>query len=235
MKISLKTFTNIVSNVLIFITISFIIFNNILINNSVLTASTKPYYSGCEQEPKVSLMFNVYWGTEYLDNILEILEDNNVKATFFIGGVWAARNQDMLNQIVLKGHEIASHGYYHKDMGKLSYEECKKEIINTNRLLTELTGKEISLFAPPSGSFNNNLLLACEEQNMKVIMWTHDTIDWRDKNANLIFDRATKNLSAGDLVLMHPTSETAKALPRILKYYYDNGYLETTVSETIGG
>jgi len=64
-------------------------------------------------------------------------------------------------------------------------------------------------------------------------MWSKDTIDWRDKDANLVFSRATKNIEGGDLILMHPTEHTLKALPLILEYYSINGYTATTVSECL--
>ena len=65
-------------------------------------------------------------------------------------------------------------------------------------------------------------------------MWSKDTIDWRDKDTNLIYSRATKNLSNGDLVLMHPTKNTVDALPKIIKFYLDAGFDVVPVSINIG-
>ena len=71
----------------------------------------------------------------------------------------------------------------------------------------------MNLFAPPSGSFNKSTLDACKELGYSVIMWSKDTIDWRDKDANLIYTRATNNISGGDFILAHPTEYTLKSLP----------------------
>lgn len=86
------------------------------------------------------------------------------------------------------GFELGNHGYNHKNHKKLSKEENKKEIIVTERLLKEITGREPSrLFAPPSGEMGDNMNKVCDEYGYKVIMWTRDTVDWRDKNPSLTF------------------------------------------------
>ena len=68
----------------------------------------------------------------------------------------------------------------------------------------------------------------------KVIMWSKDTVDWRDKDSDLIYKRATSNLSNGDLVLMHPEEHTLRALGDILDYYKSRGFSAVTVGENIG-
>ena len=93
---------------------------------------------------------------------------------------------------------------------------------------------EVGLFAPPSGAFNEHTLAACSQLGLKVIMWSKDTIDWRDDDVNLIVSRATNNLSSGDFVLMHPTSSTVQALPQILDYIRNCGLAACTVSHSLG-
>ena len=73
----------------------------------------------------------------------------------------------------------------------------------------------------------------CEQYGYKVIMWTRDTVDWRDKNSSITFSRAVKNLAAGDLILMHPTAHTLEALPKILKYVRASGLEAAKVGEVI--
>lgn len=194
------------------------------------------YYSGDEKSNKITLMINVYWGTEYLDEMLQILEDNDVKTTFFVGGTWAVAESDMLQKIYDAGHEIGNHGYYHKDQGKLSAEKNYEEIINTHNLVKSLIGVEMDLFAPPSGSNNKKTVEIATELGYKTIMWTdgRDTIDWRDKDSEVIYNRAIKNCKGGDFVLMHPTEATKNALDRIIKTLKEKGFELCTVSENIG-
>ncbi len=190
-------------------------------------------YLGNTKNNNVSLMINVYWGTEYIKPILDVLKEENVKATFFVGGTWANSNSEVLKEIYTNGHEIANHGYYHKDHKYLSQSRNQEEIYITHKLVKSLIDYDMSLFAPPSGSYNEQTLEVANNLGYKTIMWSKDTIDWRDKDANLVFERATKNAKNGYLILMHPTSHTLKALKDIISFYKTNGFNLTTVSETI--
>ena len=107
----------------------------------------KAIYRGDETKNNVSVMINVYWGTEYIDSMLETLKEHDVKATFFIGGSWAAKNEDVLVKIATAGHEIGSHGYYHKDHAKLDFDGNYNEIYVTHKLIKQILGVDMDLFA----------------------------------------------------------------------------------------
>lgn len=203
------------------------------INESVETEGEKIelYRSASKNSNCVSLMFNVYGGTEEVYSILEILKQNKAKASFFIGGCWADDNVECLRAIYAGGHEIGNHGYFHKEHNLLSYEQNRKEIFDCNRFIGLAIGIQPTLFAPPSGAYNENTLEACKQLQMKTILWSKDTIDWRDKNPAIIYQRATKNITSGDFVLMHPTKATVDALENILKYYNEKALDVITVSE----
>ncbi len=182
----------------------------------------------------VSVMINVYWGSELIDGFLDVLDKYGAKATFFLGGSWADDNVPLVKKIAERGHEIASHGYFHREHDKLSLQGNREEIKTSADYLALASGKEIKLFAPPSGAYNDDTLAAAESLGLKTIMWSKDTIDWRDKDADLCFRRATEGVKGGDFILMHPMEHTLKALPRILKYYLDQGLYPITVSENLG-
>ena len=190
-------------------------------------------YYGNRSSNNISLMFNVYWGDEFLDGILKTLDEHDAKATFFVGGVWASKNEEMLKRFIQEGHELANHGYNHKDQNRISQQENYNEINQTHQIVKSFTGLEMKLFAPPSGAFNDTTLNVTESLGYKTIMWTRDTIDWRDKDKQLIYNRAVKDAKGGDLVLMHPTEKTLEALPEILQTLKNQGLNVTTVSETI--
>ena len=192
------------------------------------------YYGGDENGNCVTLTFNVYEGTEIVEQILDILDEHGAKATFFIGGAWADDNIDCVREIYRRGHELGSHGYFHKDHSKMSYEANLEEIRPSVKLLEMICGQKITLFAPPSGAFAENTINACVELGLKVIMWSRDTIDWRDKDVSLIVNRATLNLNAGEIILMHPKEQTVKALPTILNYIREHGLTADTVSRNLG-
>lgn len=204
-------------------------------SNASVTASVDPrvIYSGNTSNNNVSFMINVYEGSEYVRNILDILDIYGVKTTFFIGGVWAAKNIDLLREIYSRGHELGNHGFYHKDQDTLDYDMNVQEISTCHKVVSENIGIEMKLFAPPSGAYSIKTVDAATDLNYKTIMWTHDTIDWRDQDEDLIYKRATKDLSNGDLILMHPTKKTVEALTDIIAYAVNNGFNPTIVSNTI--
>lgn len=193
----------------------------------------KGIYKG-NSEDGVSLMINVYWGTDEVYGILDVLEEYHATATFFIGGSWADDNVACLKAIAEKGHEIGSHGYFHRDHSKLTREENIEEIRRSVEFISLATGYTVSLFAPPSGAFNDTVAEAAESIGLKTILWSKDTIDWRDKNETDCFTRATANVGGGDLILMHPMEHTLAALPKILGYYAEHNLRTVSVSENIG-
>lgn len=199
-----------------------------------VSANPNVIYQGNTKNNKVSFMINVYWGTEYIEDMLDVLDLYKVKTTFFVGGSWLAKNVEVAQEIYKRGHEIGNHGYNHKDHDKISEQQNYDEIHKTHLLVSANLGVEINLFAPPSGAYNDVTVDVAMGLGYRTIMWTHDTIDWRDKDTDLIIKRATKNLSNGDLILMHPTKNTLEALSSILAYAENNGFCATTVSEVIG-
>lgn len=196
-------------------------------------ADSRVIYAGNEQSNNVCFMINVYQGNEYVEDLLDILDLYNVKTTFFLGGSWAVKNVDLVKEIYARGHELGNHGFYHKDQDTLDYDGNVQEINMCHKVISENVGVEMTLFAPPSGAYNISTVDAAVSLNYKTIMWTHDTIDWRDQDADLIYKRATKDLSNGDLILMHPTKSTVEAMTNILSYAINNGFNPTTVSNCI--
>ena len=235
-----KSFRNVISNIVIFSLVlvigvsCFFVKTKSDISQTANSEYNGTIYAGDKNSKKVSLMINVYWGNESLVKMLEILEKNNVKATFFVGGSWVQNNQELLKQIHSKGHEIGSHGQKHKEHGKLDYTSNLTEIQTCHEIVKDVLGIEMELFAPPGGSYNQNTIKAANFLNYKTIMWTRDTIDWRDHNTSLIYNRAVTNMCGGDLILMHPTENTAEALSNIISYAKKHNFELVTVSENLG-
>jgi probable sporulation protein (polysaccharide deacetylase family) len=235
-KSPLNKFRNVFANgIIAFVLIGlfFITYTSDALSAFSSTDTCNPIYAGNVSSKNITLMFNVYWGNEYLDGILEVLDENDITTTFFIGGTWAEKYPELLQKIYDKGHEIANHGYYHKDHASISYQRNTEEIKNTHDLVKQQLGIEMNLFAPPSGSFSNTTLEIADSLGYRTIMWTRDTIDWRDQNASLIYERAIKNANGGDLILMHPTNKTLEALPNIIQTLKEKGFTLTTVTENL--
>lgn len=181
----------------------------------------------------VSLMFNVYWGTQEVEGILEVLAEYDAKATFFIGCSWADDNTACVRKIVEAGHEVGSHGYFHRDHTTLGYEGNVEEISRSVQFLELAAGVPVTLFAPPSGAYDEDTVNAAESLGLRTVMWSRDTIDWRDKDEETCYLRATEDLQAGELILMHPMEHTLAALPRILEYCKSHSLRPITVGENL--
>ena len=222
-----------VASNLILVCIIGVLFAFTMLPYSVTVANTnEPYYHGDVTQSKIAVMINVYEGSEHVEKILKILTRYGCSCTFFIGGVWAEKNHNLLRKMATVA-EIGNHGYLHLNHAKISHQQNEEELLITHALIKSITGIDCTLFAPPSGAYSNNTLTVCNDNGYKIILWSKDTIDWRDKDYELITKRAITDIQNGDLILMHPTEQTVKALPKILEYYLDNGYIPTTVSEVL--
>lgn len=227
-----KSIASLISNFVICAVVVIIFAVSFSPSEIAVSSNYSPINKG-ESDTKVSLMVNVYWGTEFIPQMLDVFDDYNAKTTFFVGGMWAAENEQMLKEIYSRGHEIGNHGYYHKDHKQIDFNRNKQEIEITHKVVKEILGVDMTLFAPPSGSYGDTTLEVASELGYKTIMWTLDTIDWRDQDESVILSRATEKISGGALVLMHPTKATVAALDDILQAINNKGLSVSTVSEVI--
>lgn len=203
-------------------------------NNSKEVFNEDIYYKGNKDENTVAFICNVDWGNEYLDDMLKIFDENDIKISFFPTGRWANENPELVKKLHSHGHEIGNHGYNHVDYGQLSYEKNIEEISGANKAIEDIIGIEPKLFGPPSGAFNDDTLRAAKDLDMTVVMWSVDTIDWReDSTTELITERVTSKVENSSIVLMHPTENTVKALPQIINYLIENDYKVGTVTDVI--
>lgn len=232
---SLKKWGSVGTNVII--TIMLAVLSFFTLSNETKTVFVNEtdnlYYNGDTTRPYVSLMVNVYWGNEYLEEMLKTFKEKNVKTTFFVGGSWATNYPELLMKIYNDGHEIGNHGFNHKDHDKLNYTQNQNEIYSAHKIVKEYTKQDMKLFAPPSGAFSSTTINVARNLGYDTIMWSRDTIDWRDQDKNLIYKRATSKIKNGDLILMHPTKCTSLALPEIIDSLQKQGFEIVSVSKNI--
>lgn len=231
-----KYFSVLTVNTIIVLTLTILCFTAFPLGGLVTASSDtqKAVYYGNTEGNKVTLMINVYWGTEYVLPMAELFKKYGFNTTFFIGGSWADDNAEIVRQLYDMGFELGNHGYFHKNHSQLSYQQNREEIIMTERMLQGIVeAQPAKLFAPPSGYLGTNMYKVCDAEGYKVIMWSRDTIDWRDKDSDLVYKRAVKDIKGGDLILMHPTEHTLKALPKILDQIKAKNLEAATVSENL--
>ncbi|ULT58597.1 polysaccharide deacetylase family protein [Neobacillus drentensis] len=190
-----------------------------------------PIYKGHPDKPMVSFIINVAWGNEYLSDMLATLKRHNVSATFFLEGNWTKKNPELAKMIVSAGHEVGNHSYSHPDMSKLTAAKAKEQMIKTNEIIEAATGEKSVWFAPPSGSYRDETVKIAHDLNMKTVMWTVDTVDWRKPSPDVLINRVISKIDKGSMVLMHPTEATAKSLDRLITLIEKKNLHIGTVSE----
>ncbi len=193
----------------------------------------EPVYQGKTGQKVVAITFNVDWGEEFIPDLLKTLQQNKVKATFFLTGRWAEKFPELAAEIRKRGHEVGNHGYKHLHLTKCSPAQVREEIVKAEKAIEAVTGERPCLFAPPYGEFDAAVQRIAAELGYKVVMWSLDTIDWQRPDASTIVDRVVPRIHNDAIVLMHPTQPTVEALPIILKRLKEEGYRFATVSEII--
>ena len=192
------------------------------------------YYKGNIDDKIIAFACNVDWGNEYIKPMLNILSEHNIKITFFVTGRWAKENQELLRTIYNEGHEIGNHGYEHLEYDKLNYEKNREQILVAHDIIKKTLGIESRFFAPPAGAYNENTIKAAKDLEYEVVMWSIDTIDWReDSTKDIIIKRITDRLHNSAIILMHPTEETVNALPEIISYIFNKGYKIGKIGDVI--
>lgn len=192
-----------------------------------------PIYKGNDKKQMASFMVNVAWGNEYLPNILKIFDKYQVKATFFLDGSWVKNNANLAKMIQEQGHEIGNHAYSHPDMNTLSRERIRDEIVRTDQVIEATLNDKSKWFAPPSGSYHDQVVRIARDLNMYTVLWTVDTLDWKKPDPSQMADRVVSKVEPGSLILMHPTNASVNGLERMIRGIQQKGLQLGTVSDVL--
>ena len=207
-------------------------------NEAISTSSTNekllPIYNVKTEEKKVALTMNCAWNANDIDSILKILEENNVKITFFMVGDWIEKYPEEVKKIYEAGHEIGSHSDTHPHVNNLSYEENIEEIEKSNDKIEKITGSRTNLYRTPYGEYNTTVLQAAQDKGYYTIQWNLDTLDYTGLTGNEMWNRIKDKLGPGDIILLHNgTEHTADSLGMLLKNIKEKGLEVTKISELI--
>lgn len=193
-----------------------------------------PIYSVETEEKKVAISFDAAYGDQYTPQILDILDQYNVKTTFFLVGFWIDKYGDVLEEIHRRGHEIGNHSTTHPQMSKLTVDEIKKELETTGEKIKAVTGKDPILFRPPFGDYNNRVIETAQALGYYCIQWDVDSLDWKEFGVEPVVDRVLKKVNKGSIILFHNNAKyVADFLPIILDRLTKEGYEIVPVSQLI--
>ncbi len=193
-----------------------------------------PIYSVETSEKKIAISFDCAWGTEYTDRLLEIMQEKQVTSTFFMVEFWTKKYPEYVKKIDEYGHEIGTHSATHPYMSKLSRERIIDELTTSSKAITDITGKNVEVFRPPYGDYDDLLIETAKELGLYTIQWDVDSLDWKNLSKDEIANRVLKRVKNGSIVLFHNNGlNTSKALPTIIDTLKMEGYTFVKVGELI--
>jgi len=194
-----------------------------------------PIYSVDTEEKLAAITFDCAWGADDIPQILDTLKEADVKATFFMVGQWAEKNQEIVRMIAQEGHDTANHSYSHFRMGTLNKEMINSEIKKCGEVIERITGNPCDLFRAPYGDYNDLLISQARQLGYYTIQWDVDSLDWKPGIGQTeIMQRIRSKIRPGSILLFHnDTPHTAKLLPEIITELKNSGYSLVPVSRLI--
>ncbi len=171
----------------------------------------------------VGLMINVAWGGEHLHTMLDVLQQHQAQATFFVLGKWAEENAELISNILAQGHRIAAHGYADRHPARMTREELRTDLKKAVYVLREHSGYPPLLYTPHYGEVSEYTLQEAHNQGLTTLLWTADTADWLLQDPEAMMNRIKPDVKDGAMILMHPTENTPAFLSEFLSYLEDKG------------
>lgn len=185
-------------------------------------------YDSAKQHPLVALTFDDGPG-QYTEELLDCLEKNGAKATFYMLGQNVEKYPDIVRRMSDLGMELSNHTYDHKDLTKLTEGEITAEIQRTSSLIQNAAGVLPDTFRPPGGSYNETVQ---NVTGMPIVKWSIDTKDWKTKSEDQTYQCVMDSVQDGSIVLMHDIHQwSVKAALRLIPDLLQEGYKLVTVQE----
>ncbi|MBP1157103.1 MULTISPECIES: polysaccharide deacetylase family protein [unclassified Paenibacillus] len=189
---------------------------------------------------QVALTFDDSPDTQFTPQVLDVLKQYNVRATFFLIGSQAEKYPEIVKRIVREGHVIGNHSYDHKLFTKLTDEKFKAQVLQTQKTLKSLIGYTPRLIRPPYGEISENQLLWASQQGFRIVNWNVDSQDWKQIKRDQVTNNILNHVKTGSIVLQHTgggpgqnLSGTVEALPTVIQTLQSRGYKLVTLPEML--
>lgn len=201
----------------------------VLLGQSMKTLWVKETTALGEMNKKVALTFDDGPHPHYTEQLLDGLKERGVKVTFFVTGEHAALHPEVVLRMSREGHLIGNHTYTHLQLQEGNLEVFKAELLKTNEVLKEITGKEVEYVRPPYGTWDKSIE---PELNMIPVLWTVDPLDWCSSNAANVAKRVLNEVEEDDIILMHDYYDSSvTAALKVVDELLKQGYVFVTVEE----
>ncbi len=190
-----------------------------------------PTWTGTDMK-RIAFTFDDGPHPKLTDRLLELLDKENVKATFFVVGKQAEHYPELIQRIFEHGHELANHTYTHRNLSRLSHLEFDHELDQTHRIVQAITDQPMKFFRPPGGQYDGQVVARANDLGYRMVMWNIAPGDHANPPAELIKTRVLRNLHENGVVLLHSGIEnTLAALPELITELRRRGYTFMTVSQ----
>lgn len=193
-----------------------------------------PIYSVEREEKVCSLTFDAAWGNEDTEQLIRILGEHDIRATFFVVGEWVDKYPESVKALSDAGHEVMNHSSTHPHMTELSVDTMIQEVRGCNEKIEKITGKCPTLFRAPYGDYNDSVVSTMRSIGMYTVQWDVDSLDWQNPPASEIVSRVVGNARNGSIILFHnAATNTPEALPGVIDGLVEKGFTFAPVSELI--
>ena len=193
-----------------------------------------PIYCVQRDQKMLSISFDAAWGNEDTQQLIDILGEYDVKATFFVVGEWVDKYPESVKALADAGHEVMNHSNTHAHFSQLSTDEIIADVTACNDKIEAVTGVRPTLIRPPYGEYDDHVITAIRSMGMEPIQWDVDSLDWKELSAAEITERVTTKVQPGSIVLFHNAAlHTPEALPGLLEALLQEGYTFVPISELI--
>ena len=245
-KLNIKIFMILSIICIILLVVTIINSNNKKSYNNYNLEEIKIYEETCEEEEIDDFLLKKYQEkklialtfddgpSKYTSVLLDILNDKNAKATFFLIGDNIKNNKNIVKKIYENNNEIGIHSYIHKLFTRINDEEIHEQIELTRSEILEIINYPISLIRVPYGSLSDRVLNVIDNENLTSVLWDIDSLDWKFKNKDKIYNYVLKKIKGNQIILMHDTYKTSiEAVKELIDTLNKKGYIFITVSELL--
>ena len=193
-----------------------------------------PIYCVQRDQKLVSISFDAAWGNEDTQQLIDILSQYKVPATFFVVGEWVDKYPESVKALHDAGHEVMNHSNTHAHYPQLSADQVVADLNACNDKIQQVTGVRPTLVRLPYGDYDDSSVNAVRSIGMEPIQWDVDSLDWKDLAAGEITQRVTSKVQPGSIVLFHNAAlHTPEALPAIIQTLLQEGYTFVPISQII--
>ncbi|HVN67789.1 MAG TPA: polysaccharide deacetylase family protein, partial [Candidatus Sulfotelmatobacter sp.] len=192
------------------------------------------FFGGDRRDNWVALTFDDGPHPAFTMEILKVLKEQNVKATFFLVGNMAENYPELVKAEVIAGHSIGNHTYDHVSLTKVTTADAGAEIKACGDVLEAITGRRPYLFRPPGGDYDRNVALMAKGLGYTLVLWSDSAGDWSGPDVRTIEKRLLGNLQGGTVVLLHDgIKQTLDILPELIASIKRRGYRFVTIDEVL--